>query len=63
MTQTIPMKKCKKAKKLSEQASQIVKKRREAKNKSRKERDSELTAEFQRRARREKKPFLNEQRQ
>ena len=54
---TIPMeKKCKKAKWLSEEALQIAVKRREAKNKGEKERYSLLNAEFQRIARRDKKP-------
>ena len=55
--QTIPMeKKCKKAKWLSGEALQIAVKRREAKNKGEKERYSLLNAEFQRIARRDKKP-------
>ena len=46
---TIPMKKkCKKAKWLSEEALQIVVKRREAKSKGEKERYIHLNAEFQR---------------
>ena len=45
MTQTIPNKKCKKAKKLSEEALQIAKERREAKNKSQREREAELNAD------------------
>ena len=54
---TIPMeKKCKKAKWLSEEALQIAVKRREAKHKGEKERYSLLNAEFQRIARRDKKP-------
>ena len=54
---TIPMeKKCKKAKWLSEEALQIAEKRREAKSKGEKERYKHLNAEFQRRARRDKKP-------
>ena len=53
---TIPKKKkCKKAKWLSEQALQIAVKRREAKSKGEKERCKHLNAEFQRKARREKK--------
>ena len=56
---TIPMeKKCKKAKWLSGEALQIVVKRREAKSKGEKERYQHLNAEFQRRARRDKKAFL-----
>ena len=59
---TIPMeKKCKKAKWLSGEASQIAVKRREAKNKGQKERYKHLNAEFQRIARREKKAFLSDQ--
>ena len=46
-------KKCKKAKWLSEEASQIVVKRREAKSKGEKKRYSHLNAEFQRIARRD----------
>ena len=54
---TIPKKKkCKKAKWLSEEALQIAVKRREAKSKGEKERYTHLNAEFQRIARREKKP-------
>ena len=54
---TIPMeKKCKKAKWLSEEDLQIAVKRREARNKGEKERYKHLNAEFQRIARREKKP-------
>ena len=59
---TIPMeKKCKKAKWLSEKALQIVVKRREVKSNGEKERYRHLNAEFQRRARREKKDFLRNQ--
>ena len=54
---TIPMdKKCKKAKWFSEEALQIAVKRREVKSKGEKERYSHLNAEFQRIARRDKKP-------
>ena len=49
-------KKCKKAKWLSEEALQIAEKRREAKGKGEKERYTYLNAEFQRIARRDKKP-------
>ena len=53
----IPMeRKFKKAKWLSEEALQIAVKRREAKSKGEKERYSHLNAEFQRIARRKKKP-------
>ena len=59
---TIPMeKKCKKAKWLSEEALQIAVKRREVKSKGEKERHKHLNAEFQRRARRDKKAFLSGQ--
>ena len=59
---TIPKKKkCKKAKWLSEEPLQIAVKRREVKNKGEKERYIHLNAEFQRRARRDKKAFLNDQ--
>ena len=59
---TIPKKKkCKKAKWLSEEALQIAVKRREAKSKGKKERYIHLNAEFQRRARRDKKAFLSDQ--
>ena len=54
-------KKYKKAKWLSEEALQIVVKRREAKSKGEKERYTHLNAEFQRRARRDKKAFLSDQ--
>ena len=54
---TIPMeKKCRKAKWLSEEALQIAVKRREAKSKGELERYKHLKAEFQRLARRDKKP-------
>ena len=52
---------CKKAKRLSEEALQIAKKRREAKGKGEKERNTHLKAEFQRIARRDKKAFLSNQ--
>ena len=59
---TIPKKKlCKKAKWLSEEALQIVEKRREAEGKGEKERYTHLNAEFQRIARRDKKAFLSDQ--
>ena len=62
VTKTIPKKKkCKKAKWLSEEALQIVEKRREEKGKGEKERYTHLNAEFQRIARRDKKDFLSEQ--
>ena len=59
---TIPMeKKCKKAKWLSGEALQIAVKRREAKGKGEKERDTHLNAESQRIAKRDKKAFLSDQ--
>ena len=59
---TIPMeKKCKKAKWLSGEALQIVTKRREVNSKGEKERYKHLNAEFQRRARRDKKATLGDQ--
>ena len=61
-SKTIPKeKKCKKAKRLSEETLQIVVKRREAKSKGEKERYTHLHAEFQRIARRDKKAFLRDQ--
>ena len=54
-------KKCKKAKWLSEEASQIAVKRREVKSQGEKEKYTHLTAEFQRIARRDKKAFLSDQ--
>ena len=62
MKKTIPKKKkCKKAKWLSEEALQIAEKRREAKGKGEKERDTYLNIDLQRIARRDKKAFLSEQ--
>ena len=59
---TIPkIKKCKKAKWLSEEALQIAVEKREAKGKGKKERYTHLTAEFQRIVRRDKKDFLSDQ--
>ena len=59
---TIPMeKKCQKAKGLSEEALQIVVKRREVKSTGEKKRYKHLNAEFQRIARRNKKAFLSDQ--
>ena len=59
---TIPKeKKCKKAKRLSEEALQIAVNRREVKGKGEKERYTHLNAEFQRIARRDKKAFLSDQ--
>ena len=62
MIKTIPKKKkCRKEKWLSEEALQIAEERREAKDKGEKKRYTHLNAEFQRIARREKKPFLSDQ--
>ena len=59
---TIPKKqKCKKAKWLSKDALQIAVKRRDVKSKGEKERYTSLNAEFQRKARRNKKAFLSDQ--
>ena len=54
-------KKCKKAKRFSEEALQIAVKRREVKGKGDKERYTHLNAEFQRIERRDKKAFLRNQ--
>ena len=64
VTKTIPKEKeCKKAKWLSEEALQIVEKRREVKGKGKGEREryTQMNAEFQRIARRDKKAFLGDQ--
>ena len=53
-------KKYKQAKWLSEEALQIAEKRREAKGKGERERYTQLSAELQRTARKNKKPFLSE---
>ena len=53
-------KKCKKAKWLAEEAYQIAEKGRRAEGKGEKERYTHLNAEFQRRARRDKKAFLGD---
>ena len=59
---TIPKKKkCKKAKWLSEEATQIAVKRREVKSKGEKKRYTHLNAEFQRIARRDNKAFPSDQ--
>ena len=59
---TIPMeKKCKQAKWLSGEDLQIAVKRRQAKSKREKERNTHVNAEFQRIARRDKKAFLSNQ--
>ena len=61
---TIPKKKqCKEAKWLSEEALQIVVKRREVKSKREQERYTQLNAEFQKKARRDKKAFFSDQMQ
>ena len=61
MSKTILMEKeCKKAKWLSGEALQMAVKRREAKSKGEKERYKHLNAEFQRRARRDKKALLSD---
>ena len=54
-------KKCKKAKWLCEESSQVAVKRREAKGEGAKERHTRLNAEFQRTARRDEKAFLGDQ--
>ena len=56
-----PKKKCNKAKWLSEEALQRAEKRREAKGKGERNRYTQLNAEFQRIARRDKKAFLSDQ--
>ena len=62
VTKTIPKKnKCKKAKWLSEETLQIAEQRREAKSKGERERYTQLNAEFQKIARRDKKAFFYEQ--
>ena len=56
VTKMIPKKKkCNKAKRLSEEASQIAEKRRETKGKGEKKRYTYLNAEFQKTARKDKK--------
>ena len=45
---------------MSEEGLQIAEERRQAKGKREKERNTQLNAEFQRIARRDKKAFLNE---
>ena len=62
MKKTIPKeKRCKKAKWLSEKALQIAEEGRAVKSKGERERYTQLNAEFQRIARRDKKVFFNEQ--
>ena len=61
MIKIIPLKKKKKKQKgklLSEKALQIAEKRRDTKGKGEKERYTHLNVEFQRRARRDKNPFI-----
>ena len=57
----VKKKKYKKVKWFSEEALQIAEKRREAKDKGERERYTQLNAELQRIARRDKKTFLGEQ--
>ena len=54
-------KKCKKAKRLCEEALQIAEKRREVKGKGESEKDTKLNVEFQGLAKRDRKAFLSEQ--
>ena len=62
VSKTIPKKKkCKKAKWLSEEVLQIPEKKREVKRKGEREKYTQLIAEFQRIARRDKNAFLREQ--
>ena len=62
VTKTIPKKKkCKNAEWLSEEALQIAEKRQDVKSKGDRTRCTQLNAEFQRTARRDKKAFFNEQ--
>ena len=62
VTKTIPKKKkCKKAEWQSEEALQIAEERREAKSNGERKRYTQLSVEFQRIARRDKKVFSSEQ--
>ena len=61
VVKTIPKKKCKNSKWLSEEALQIAKETREVKGKGEQEKYTHLNAEFQRIARRYKKAFLSDQ--
>ena len=62
VSKSIPKKKkCKKSKWFSKEALQIAEKRREAKGKGEKGKYIHLNAEFQRKARRDKKAFLSDQ--
>ena len=54
-------KKCKKEKRMSEEALQIAEERKEVKSKGERERYTQRNEQFQRIVRRDKKPFLNEQ--
>ena len=57
VTKTVPKKKkCKKAKWLSQEASRVAEKRREVKDMGEREEYAQLNAEFQRRARRVRRP-------
>ena len=58
VTKIISKKKCKKAKWLCEKALQIAEETREAKGKGERERYTQLNAEFQRLAKRDKKAFF-----
>ena len=63
MIKIIPkIKKCKRAKWLSEETLQIAEERREVKGKGERERYTQLNAEFRRIARRHEKAFLSDQR-
>ena len=57
LAKSIPKKKMQKAKWLSEEALQVAEKRREVKGKGEREQQTKLNAEFQRRARSDKKAF------
>ena len=57
----LKIKKCKKAEWLLEEALHVAEERREVKGKGEMERYTQLNAEVQRTARRDKKAFLNEQ--
>ena len=62
MTKAIPKeKKCKKVRWLSEEVLQIANERTEVKGKGERKRYTQLNADFQRRARRDKKAFLSNQ--
>ena len=60
MNKTIPKKKCKNAKWLSEEALQIAEQRKKEKAKE-KRKDTHLNAEFQRIKRRDKKAFFSDE--